>query len=250
MLSSEGFSDHFKSVPSVNMKRRFILMLVFTVVRCADAADFFVASDGKDSNPGTLDQPFATIQCAQDAASPGDTVYIRGGTYRIRPDQIARKQRIWAYVTYLDKSGTAGKPINYFAYKDERPVFDLSQVAPQGLRINAFELMASWIHVKGLEVTGVQVTIKTHTQSCCFENQGSHNILEQLVLHDGQGIGIYCIRGSDNLFLNCDAYRNYDYTSEDGTRRECGRVWVSSAPWRFGECLSRLPGVVQQRRWI
>ena len=84
------------------------------------------------------------------------------------------------------------------------------------MRINAFELIGSWIHVKGLEVTGVQVTIKTHTQSCCFENQGSHNILEQLVLHDGQGIGIYCIRGSDNLFLNCDAYRNYDYTSEDG----------------------------------
>ena len=35
-------------------------------------------------------------------------------------------------------------------------------------------------------------------------------------MHDGQAIGIYCIRGGNNLFLNCDAYRNYDYTSEDG----------------------------------
>jgi hypothetical protein len=35
-------------------------------------------------------------------------------------------------------------------------------------------------------------------------------------MHDGQAIGICSVRGSDNLFLNCDAYRNHDFTSEDG----------------------------------
>ncbi len=35
-------------------------------------------------------------------------------------------------------------------------------------------------------------------------------------MHDGQAIGIYSVRGSDNLFLNCDAWNNWDYTSEDG----------------------------------
>jgi hypothetical protein len=180
------------------------------------AATFFVAPAGSDDNPGTQAKPFATVQRAQDAASPGDTVYIRGGTYAIEESRIARKQRIWAYVTFLDKSGAAGKPIRYWAYDKERPIFDLSRVKPAGLRVDAFYVSASWVHIKGLEVIGVQVTIKEHTQSICFENNGSHNIYELLSMHDGQAIGIYSVRGSDNLLLNCDAYRNHDFTSEDG----------------------------------
>ena len=60
------------------------------------------------------------------------------------------------------------------------------------------------------------MTLKGHTQSICFENDGGHNVYERLSMHDGQAIGIYSVRGSDNLFLNCDAYRNHDVTSEDG----------------------------------
>ena len=46
----------------------------------------------------------------------------------MREDQIAHKERIWAYVTMLDKNGTPDKRINYFAYQNERPIFDLSSV--------------------------------------------------------------------------------------------------------------------------
>ncbi|MFI5378626.1 MAG: pectate lyase, partial [Tepidisphaerales bacterium] len=180
------------------------------------AADFFVAPAGDDANPGTLEKPFATIQHAQEAVAPGDTVYIRGGTYVMNESQIARKERIWAYVHFLSKSGTPDKRINYWAYQKERPVFDFSQVKPADLRVDAFHVTGSWVHIKGLEVIGVQVTIKGHTQSICFANNGSHNIYELLSTHDGQAIGIYSVRGSDSLFLNCDAYRNRDFTSEDG----------------------------------
>lgn len=192
------------------------LSLLATAGTYVYAAEFFVAPAGNDDNPGTLERPFATVQRAQGAAGPGDTVYMRGGTYAMKESQIARRQRIWAYVTYLDKSGTPGKRINYWAYKGERPIFDFSAVKPEGLRVDAFYVSASWVHIKGLEVTGVQVTIKGHTQSICFENDGSHNIYELLSMHDGQAIGLYSVRGSDNLFLNCDAYRNHDFTSEDG----------------------------------
>jgi len=180
------------------------------------AATFFVAPTGGDDNPGTLEKPFATVQRAQNAAAPGDTVYIRGGTYTVQESQIARKQSIWAYVTFLDKSGTEGRPIKYWAYEKERPVFDFSRVKPEGLRVTAFYVTGSWVHIKGLETIGVQVTLKGHTQSICFDNEGSHNVYELLSMHDGQAIGIYSVRGSDNLFLNCDAYRNRDFTSEDG----------------------------------
>ena len=39
------------------------------------------------------------------AAAPGDTVWIRGGTYKAKPDQSAKTQRIWTYIYYFSKSG-------------------------------------------------------------------------------------------------------------------------------------------------
>lgn len=150
------------------------------------AAMHYMATNGDDTNAGTLEKPFATIQRAQQAAAPGDPVPIRGGTYVMEETQIARKQRIWAYVTLLDKNGTPDQRICYWACPAERPVFDFSLVKPAGLRIHAFHVPASWIHNKGLEVTGVQVTAKRHTQSICFANEGSHNIYGLLSLHDVQ----------------------------------------------------------------
>jgi hypothetical protein len=129
-------------------------------------------------------------------------------------------------VTLLDKSGTDGKRICYWAYSNERPVFDFSEVKPTGYRVHAFEITGSWLHIKGLEVIGVQVpVVNSNTQSICFSNNGgSNNIYEQLSMHDGQAIGFYLTAGSNNLILNCDAYRNYDYTSQAGGGRNGGNV--------------------------
>ena len=176
---------------------------------------YYVASDGNDANPGAISQPFLTVQKAQTAVRAGDTVYIRGGLYHMTTSQIARYSGIWAYVTLLDKSGKPGRRINYWAYPGEHPVFDYSAIAPPGYRIHAFQVTGSWIHLKGLQVTGVQVTILTHTQSECFENQGDNNIYELLAMHDGMAIGFYLNRGGNNLILNCDAYNNWDSVSEN-----------------------------------
>ncbi|MBS1563328.1 MAG: DUF1565 domain-containing protein, partial [Bacteroidetes bacterium] len=135
---------------------------------------YYVANNGDDTHAGTISQPFLTIQRAQTAVTAGDTVYVRGGTYNMTTAQVAAYSSIWAYVTLLDKSGTSGHRINYWAYPGEQPVFNYSAITPAGYRINAFQVNGSWIHIRGLEVTGVQVTITTHTQSECFENQGSN----------------------------------------------------------------------------
>lgn len=200
------------------MKRTLMLMLTALLLAPQaelHATDLYVAPAGDDANPGTAAKPFATVQRAQKAAEPGDTVFIRGGTYHMTEAQIARRKGIFADITYLNKSGRPGKPITYRACENERPVFDCAAVKPEGARVDAFYVTGSWLHLIGLEVTGVQVTMKGHTQSICFENDGSHNIYERLSMHDGQAIGIYSVRGSSNLFLNCDAWSNWDYTSED-----------------------------------
>ena len=178
---------------------------------------FYVAPTGVNSNVGTIDAPFLTIQRAQTSVTAGDTVYIRGGNYVMTDSLVATYTGIWAYITYLTKSGKPGKRINYWAYPGEIPIFDCSAVAPVGYRVNAFQVNASYIHVRGIEVVGVQVTITTHTQSECFDNQGSYNIYERLKMHDGKAIGFYLTKGGNNLILNCDAYNNWDDVSETKT---------------------------------
>jgi hypothetical protein len=56
----------------------------FGFVGCgAEAASYYVSPKGNDANRGTsLNAPLRTIQKAVDAAMPGDTILIRGGTYR------------------------------------------------------------------------------------------------------------------------------------------------------------------------
>jgi hypothetical protein len=197
-------------------KIRLLILLFVLPLSQASAAIYYVAVNGSDANPGTISKPFATIQKAQEVVNPGDTVYIRGGVYHMSEDQIAKKEKIFADVTYLDKSGTPGKRINYWAYPKEKPVFDYSNVKPADYRVIAFYVSGSWIHLKGLETVGVQVTIKTHTQSECYENHGNNNIYEMLGMHDGMAIGFYLLEGSNNLILNCDSYRNFDNFSENG----------------------------------
>jgi hypothetical protein len=196
-------------------KRPLLVAAWLALAAVLHAGEFHVAVSGNDANPGTSAAPFATVQRAEKSAGPGDTVFIHGGTYRMSESQIARTRRDRAHVTLLSKSGTPGKPIRYFAFPGEKPEFDLSAVKPPGRRITAFHVEGSWLHLKGISVTGVQVTITSHTQSICFDNQGSHNIYEQLRMHDGQAIGFWLGRGSNNLVLNCDAYRNHDFTSEN-----------------------------------
>ncbi len=209
------------------LKRLLFSFFCFLSLAPAFSTQIFVANTGDDVlGIGTMVLPFKTIQKAQSLAIAGDTVYVRGGTYMMTESQIASYSSIWAYVTLLNKSGTSGKRINYWAYPGEKPVFDYSLIAPSGYRINAFEVTGSWLHIKGLEVIGVQVTITTaNTQSICFSaNGGSNNIYEMLKMHDGQAIGFYLVKGSNNLILNCDAYRNYDYTSKAGGGVNGGNV--------------------------
>jgi parallel beta-helix repeat protein len=183
------------------------------------AKNYFVAPTGNDTTgTGAIDLPYRTIMKAQQFVLAGDTVFLRGGTYKMSESQIYLKSSIWAYINYLDKSGTsATKRICYHAYRDEKPIIDMSAVKPADYRNIVFYVKGSWLHIKGLEIIGTQVTITAHTQSECFRNEGgSNNIYEQCVMRDGMAIGFYLTKGANNLVLNCDAYNNWDSVSESG----------------------------------
>ena len=215
------------------IKYYFLALLLALGLRPALAIRFYVAPTGNDANSGTITAPFLTVQRAQTAVSAGDTVYIRGGTYLMQNSQIAAYSSPYAYITLLNKSGsaTAGR-INYWAYPGEQPVFNYANVDPNvtnagapfaaPYRLSAFEVTGSYIYLRGLELVGVRVPLvasNVNTLSICVSQSGAggNNIYEQLRMHDGQAIGFYLTRGGNTLVLNCDAYRNNDNVNTSNT---------------------------------
>ena len=95
--------------------------LVLLAVCPVYARDFYVANKGSDTNPGTMNKPFATIERARnevrklvaDGLKEDVTVFFRGGTYLF--DHTV--------VYGLDDSGSKGYTITYAAYPGETPVF-------------------------------------------------------------------------------------------------------------------------------
>ena len=96
----------------------------------SSAADFYVASNGRDTWSGKIseptadenDGPFATVARARDAvrelkgqgAREDIVVQIRGGDYRLGE----------TLVFGLEDSGSEDFTITYEAYPDEKPVFN------------------------------------------------------------------------------------------------------------------------------
>jgi pectin methylesterase-like acyl-CoA thioesterase len=77
-----------------------------TPAKATKGASYYVSPKGNDTNPGTsLSAPLRTIQKAVDTAMPGDTVFIRGGTYR--------------ETVSTSRSGTSTAPITIQNYENE-----------------------------------------------------------------------------------------------------------------------------------
>ncbi|KAG8940217.1 hypothetical protein FRC03_005659 [Tulasnella sp. 419] len=72
----------------------------------------YVATSGSDSNAGTLAAPLKSIQKAVDLATPGTTIYIRGGTYS--PTTNIK----------IGKSGTSSSPYTIRNYGTEKVIVD------------------------------------------------------------------------------------------------------------------------------
>ena len=70
----------YKFMSLLTVQAATLAVCLFTAT-IASAAIYFVATNGSDSNPGTLAQPFRTIGKGTSSLKSGDTLYLRGGTY-------------------------------------------------------------------------------------------------------------------------------------------------------------------------
>jgi hypothetical protein len=116
----------------------FSLALLFPLLfpgAIAQAATYYVAPSGNDSNPGTQSAPWGTVQHAVKKLRPGDTLLLRGGTY-------------WESDISLDGvHGTADAPITIKNYPGERPVIDGGYREFRTIGNNDWEVVDAGRHV-------------------------------------------------------------------------------------------------------
>lgn len=190
-------------------------MLVFAALLLSShavrAKTWFVSPTGNDANAGTQASPFATLQKGHDMTNPGDTVFIRGGTYQTIKPAVALGG------IAISRSGKPGKPIRFLAYPGERPVFDFSklEIATNGTYTHGFYVTGSDLHFRGLEICNVPMNTRSNT--CMTVRNAARDTFELMDFHHNNGAGHFISAGTGgHLVLNCDAHDNYDPTSHQG----------------------------------
>ncbi len=175
------------------MKRGFMEKIIFLIIMISSlnllAAEYFVATNGNDSNPGTKAAPFKTIQKGVNTAkNPGDIISVRGGTY--------------AGSVVLKYSGASGKPITLRSFPGEKAKIDqgpdLANTAAKFLRVildggstNGVKNPIGWLIIDGLEITRGNEGIKMYkAHDVIIRNCNIHHNISMGFLGNGTRVTI------------------------------------------------------------
>jgi len=163
-------------------------------------ADLYVAPDGSDDGDGSAARPFATLGKAVRLVRPGQTIALRGGTYRATEP-----------IT-ISTSGTAERRITLSNFGNEKPVLDAAGIPADKWGVTQ---QASYWTVQGLEVRNSL----SHAWVC---RACTHTIFRRLSMHGNveSGLTLRDPGTTDNQVLDSDFFANYD--PADGGRTGMG----------------------------
>ena len=174
----------------------------------------YVAPWGNDKGDGSWENPLYNLQLAVNKAVPGDTIYVRGGTYY--PNYMADGSKT---TIRLNKSGTAEQRYTIKTFPGEFPVLNFKS-QPKGKSVRGIQLNGDYWHIYGLHIT--------QAGDNGIKLEGSHNIIERCTFsyNDDTGLqlgfghsfsdshpgissndGSYC---AWNDIIDCDSYLNCD----------------------------------------
>ncbi len=115
------------------------------------AATYYVATTGNNGNPGTSSLPWRTVAYAASKMVPGDTTYVKGGTYQ---EGLIR----------FGRSGTSSAPIKLLSAPGEFPIVNFIDKTPdRQIRIQNYDgsqKAMAWITIEGFEIRNGYVGIK------------------------------------------------------------------------------------------
>jgi hypothetical protein len=157
----------------------------------AQTCTLYVATNGNDSNPGTISKPWRHIQKAATSATPGSTVCIRNGVYNEQVDVRVSGSATAGYITFqsfpgehaivdgkgIDSTSNDGFPVGLFQIKNR------SYIAVQNLEVRNFtgkndgSTFPAGIYVG---ITGIHIQVLNNTvhniNGSPNHTQGAHGI--------------------------------------------------------------------------
>lgn len=144
------------------------------------AATYYIATTGDNSNPGTETKPWQTVAYAVNTMGPGDTTYVRGGTYN---EGLIR----------FRTSGKQEAPIKLLNYPGESPIIqciDAKQVHRMIIHHASGERFPmGWITIEGLEIRNCYDSLKIHNgHDLTIRKNVFYNGLHQGILGNGTRI--------------------------------------------------------------
>lgn len=140
---------------------------------------WYVAPSGSATGTGRSESPWSLSYALGGAGGqiqPGDTVWLRGGTYR------------GAFVATV--AGAAGRPVVIRQYPGERAIIDVAGSTSSTTRGDAFVVKGEWTVWWGFEMMNSDQNRYTTTRANMIVNHAPNNKYVNLVIHDG-GIGWY-----------------------------------------------------------
>src|SRR5690242_7491230 len=180
---------------------------------------YYVSGSGSDSNKGSMDDPFQSINTALNHAVPGDTVMVRGGVYYEK--------------LVFPKSGLSDKEITLKAYPGERPVIDGSNINVSGSLALVTISDARYISLEGFDICNLitaaayadpeGIVISGNSHDITIRDCHIYNIKSNASLANGRsghaililGNGVAAITGI--LITGCSIHDTQTGTSENVT---------------------------------
>ena len=142
------------------MERVILAALLSANFTAAQAATFYVSTNGDDTAAGGQSSPWATLSYAATQISAGDTVLVNAGSY--------------AENILVTASGSAGAPITFEA---------VGQVTMEGFRLDGDHLQVKGFYIRTLACDG--------QDSFGIEARGDHFVLENNDIYEMPNGGIY-----------------------------------------------------------
>lgn len=120
--------------------RKLAVSAVLLFFCSANAGSYYVATNGSNSNPGTINAPWQTIEYAMEHTAAGDTVFVRAGRYEADELYVNGGKGL---------GGQPGKMWTLKAYKGEQPILNINVKIYAGyVRIEGFRFEGGGVFVR------------------------------------------------------------------------------------------------------
>jgi len=190
------------------MKRHLFLtvtlVMFFLLAVNAFAATRYVATNGNNKNPGTKSQPWRNLAYAAANISNGDTVIVRGGTYKD------------GFTLDVDN-------VTFQNYPNETPIIDGEYVRPagdpdewgKGVTIRSNNVTLDGFVIKRIKGSGLQIY--------GYKGKGKNATIKNCEVYECQRKCLILYQGADNALIeDCDFHH--------GAHRKITHPWEDISP--------------------